>query len=62
MGQLEALQWAREHGCPWDEDVCAWLLRGHLHVLKWAWEHDCPCDERKLCAWAAQVGHLEMLV
>ena len=44
-GNLELLKWAREHGCPWDEDIadsimrdgCALAAKGaHLEVLKWA--------------------------
>jgi len=39
-GHLEVLQWAREHGCPWDEWVCRLAAGGgHLHVLQWAREH-----------------------
>jgi hypothetical protein len=36
-GQLEALKWAREHGCPWEESrMChRAALGGHLGVLKW---------------------------
>jgi len=42
-GRLEALQWAREHSCPWDWWTCA-ALGGHLEVLRWARENDCPWD------------------
>ena len=45
-GHLEMLKWARENGCPWDEDTCANAAKGgHLEVLKWARENDCPWDE-----------------
>jgi hypothetical protein len=27
-GPLEVLQWAREHGCEWDEDTCMMAARG----------------------------------
>jgi hypothetical protein len=40
------LQWARQHGCSWDERTCsgaAW--KGHLPVLQWARQHGCPWDE-----------------
>jgi hypothetical protein len=42
-GHLEVLQWAREHGCPWDERTCgAAAGGGHLEVLIWAREQGCP--------------------
>jgi len=45
-GHLEVLKWAREHGCPWNENgycVCDDAASGgHLEVLKWAREHGCP--------------------
>ena len=32
---LEVLQWARENGCPWDVDTCAFAAGGgHLEVLE----------------------------
>ena len=44
MGQLETLQYAYEHGCPWDREMTDWFdgPNGHLHVLQWAayWEVD----------------------
>jgi hypothetical protein len=48
------LKWAREHGCPWEEDIeddtdsdcCALAATwGHLEVLKWLRELDCPWNE-----------------
>jgi len=60
-GYLEALQWARQQGCPWDEDTCAYAARGgHLEVLQWARQQGCPWD-KWTCADAAQGGHLEVL-
>ena len=42
---MEVLQWAREHGCPWDANTCnAAAAGGHLEVLKWAREQGCPWD------------------
>jgi hypothetical protein len=52
-GQLEVLQWAREHGCAWSEDLedledpdmdCCALAAygGHLEVLQWLRAHGCP--------------------
>jgi len=53
-GHLAVLQWARAHGCPWDEKTCAYAARnGHLAVLQWARAHGCPWDEGT-CAMAAQ--------
>ena len=53
-GYLEVVTWAREHGCPWEEDIegsnrdcCAYAAGGgHLEVLKWLRENDCPWDAR----------------
>jgi len=72
-GHLEVLQWARNHGCGWDECARA-AAGGHLEVLRWAREHGCPWQEeeedhqeknvmrtRNCCARAAQGGHLEVL-
>ena len=59
-GHLEVLKWARENGCPWDENTCAYAaLGGHLEVMKWARENGCPWDE-ETCACAARGGHLEI--
>ena len=35
-GRLDVLQWAREHGCPWNETT-PWFAAagGHLQVLQW---------------------------
>ena len=45
-GQLEALIWAREHGCPWDRDTSkAAAQGGNIEVLRWAREHGCPWNE-----------------
>jgi hypothetical protein len=42
-GHLHVLQWARDHGCPWDEWTCAHAAYGgHLHILQWALENGCP--------------------
>jgi len=61
------LQWAREHGCPWDsiepwgEGPCQRAAGGgHLDVLQWARQHDCPWDW-KSCAEAAGAEHFEVL-
>ena len=55
------LQWARENGCPWNEDTCAGAAAGgHLEVLKWARENGAPWD-KYTCWYAAEPGHLEVL-
>ena len=60
-GHLEVLQWAREHGCPWDEKTCYWAAYlGHLKILQWAREHDCPWDENICARTAARKGHLHV--
>jgi hypothetical protein len=67
-GHLAVLVWAREHGCPWREDLedpnldcCALATRGgHLDVLMWLREQECPWDAWT-CAAAAEGGHLDVL-
>jgi hypothetical protein len=55
------LQWAREHGCPWETRITAYAaLSGHLRVLQRAQEHHCPWDWLTP-AWAAQGRDLEVL-
>ena len=40
------LQWLREDGCPWDENICmAAAEGGHLEMLLWARANGCPWDE-----------------
>ena len=35
------LQWAREHGCPWNSSTCTWAAgNGQLEVLQWVREND----------------------
>ena len=47
VGSVERLAWAKEMGCPWNEEVCAHAADvGHLEVLRWAWEHRCPWDSQ----------------
>ena len=60
-GRLECLKYARENGCPWDENTCtAAALHGYLECLKYAHENGCPWDEWT-CEGAAEHGHLECL-
>ena len=43
QGYLETLQWARENGCPWDEETTSIAAQCHqLDVLCWAIENGCP--------------------
>ena len=40
---VELVKRARENGCPWGFDTCAWAAGGgHLKVLKWARENGYP--------------------
>ena len=44
-GHLEALQWAHENDCPWDEVACMVAVSGgHLQVLQWLHANGCPWD------------------
>ena len=60
-GRLDMLRWAREHGCPWDEETLnAAAAGGHVEVLSWAHEHGCPSSS-DACLEAARGGHLSAL-
>ena len=40
---MEVLQWARVHGCPWEEATSTSAASsGHLEILQWAREKGCP--------------------
>ena len=42
-GHAEVLRWARENGCPWDQDTCYEAVnRGYVEVLRWARENGAP--------------------
>jgi len=44
-GNIYALTWVREHGCPWDARTCAgFAQRGDLIGLVWARTQRCPWD------------------
>ena len=60
-GFIECLEYAHEHGCPWDAETssCA-AAGGHLECLKYAHEHGCPWDAFT-CIYASANGHLECL-
>jgi hypothetical protein len=60
-GHLDCLQYAHEHGCPWDTDTCVYAAaNGHLDCLRYAHEQGCPWDT-ETCRYAAQGGHLDCL-
>jgi hypothetical protein len=62
LGSIERLAWAKDNGCPWDEETCALIAAGgHLDVLQWARAHGCPWNSVEMCANAASGGHLEVL-
>ena len=44
---MQVLEWAREKGCEWDEEVCyGAALSGNLEMLKWAWQNNCSCTQQ----------------
>jgi len=50
-GRLDCLQYAHEHGCPWNEGVfIAAVSHGHLDCLQYAHEQGCP--------WGAYVTYI----
>lgn len=56
-GHLAAVVWLREHGCPWNEEVCIMAAAiGNLHILQWARANGCPWDWHVL-AIALDKGH-----
>ena len=61
-GHLEALQWLRTNGCPWNAERCTGAADGgRLEVLQLLRANGCPWDEGK-CVYAAKGEHLEMLM
>lgn len=52
------LQWARDHGCPWDAGTCiAAASAQQWALLKWARQQGCPYHEWA-CAAAAQGSYM----
>ena len=42
-GHLHVLRWARENGCPWDENTCAFAKAyNHVDIVRWVTENGCP--------------------
>jgi hypothetical protein len=61
-GRLEVLQYAHDHGCPWDTMTCYYAAAGgHLEVLRYAHEHGCPWDLGDCLAWALQHGNADVV-
>ena len=45
-GYVSTLKWARENGCPWNEDICRNAAEhGQLSCLQYAHENGCPWNE-----------------
>jgi hypothetical protein len=62
VGSIARLAWAKERGCPWDEETFACIAEGgNVEVAKWAKERGCPWDDEWTCTEAARGGHLEMV-
>ena len=47
-GHLEVLQWARQNGCPWDEET--WTIAHPLFCRPYLREHGCPTPSVKAAA------------
>ena len=61
LGNISALRWARDHGCPWDESTCSvTAYHGHMDLLRWLRSQDCPWD-LWTCTFAAGSGNLGVL-
>ncbi|GBF88232.1 hypothetical protein Rsub_00944 [Raphidocelis subcapitata] len=61
-GQLEALQCARQHGCPWGATSARAAMSGQLAVLQWALAQEPPCPSNEhICDVAALGGQLAVL-
>ena len=62
VGSIARLAWAKERGCPWDEETFTCIAEGgNVEVAKWAKERGCPWDDEWTCTEAARGGHLEMV-
>jgi hypothetical protein len=56
-GQLACLQYAHEHGCPWEQGACSEAAKnGHLVCLQFLHEHGCPWDWETIM-WACEHRH-----
>lgn len=60
-GHVKIIYWLRQHGCLWNEMVCAEAAKGgHFRLLRWLVKRGCPWDEMT-CAHAAEGGYLEII-
>jgi len=62
-GHLDLLMWARNNGCPCDEQNVVRMYAaqyGHVDVFRWALVHNCPSNDCT-CTIAARGRHLEVL-
>jgi hypothetical protein len=60
--RLDVLQWAWEHGCPWDAKRCKGAaVEGYLEVLQWAREQGDLWDARDVSHQAAFNEILEIV-
>ena len=49
VGSVGRLAWAKELGCPWNENTCAKAAEGgHLEVLQWARANGCSVGREDL--------------
>ena len=61
QGNLQRFKYAREKGCPWNEETCRLAAKGgHLECLKYAHENGCPWND-ETCHRAAEGDHLDCL-
>ena len=57
IGNLELLQWLREHDYPWDAGTCANAVFGsHLEVLGWALANGAPWDNIETASFPVSCG------
>ena len=56
------MKYARENGCPWDEDTCrAAIEKDNQECLKYARENGCPWDGKTRRDYAAENDDQERL-
>ena len=59
---LRILQYARENGCEWDNQVCQTAaMRGCLHVIKYAVENGCLWDKERTREIAMAREHFDIV-
>jgi hypothetical protein len=59
---LEVLKWARDNGCPWDEETCSSAaMAGELEVLKWARDNGCLLVVEDCLYYAEEADHVEVM-